>query len=95
MILSLGKINGKDRKMIAFLSGFMASAALFDLSHRRGFPELARYAIGCVLVLAVYALSHPDDKEQIKRLALTYLLVGCGVGAARVGRMVLALYGGK
>jgi hypothetical protein len=69
----------------AFMLSMFASVTLYKRTHANGFPELARYAIGGLLVLASYAILHPEDSEGLRRVALAFACTGAGVGIARVG----------
>lgn len=65
--------------------GFATSGVLYERTHRDGFPELARYLLGGLLVLACYALLYPGDREGLRRCALAFACAGVGVGLARIG----------
>ena len=68
----------------AIVSGYVTSALLYERTHRAGFPELGRYALGGMLVLMCYGLLFPDDREGLHRTALAFMSAGLGVGIARI-----------
>lgn len=68
--------------------GFIASALLYDITHCSGFPELARDAIGVLLVILVFAMLDPSDQEGQRRVFLSVAMIGLGVAFARVLRQL-------
>ena len=69
----------------AITLAFITSALLNERTHRAGFPELARYAIGGLLILAAYGLLYPDDTEARQRVLVAMSCAGIGVGLSRIG----------
>ena len=76
------------RLLIATVVGFLASALLYHRTHAAGFPELARYALGGVVVLLAFAVLHPGDDAGLRRLLLALACSGLGVSAARLWEMI-------
>jgi len=69
--------------LTCFLSGYVASALLREPTHRAGFPEVGRYAIGMCVVAIGMALGGVD-KAEIERFLLLSGATGAGVSIARV-----------
>ena len=75
-----------ERMVIAAVIGFGGSCALFDMLHKPGAPELARYGSGGVLIVrGAYVLFR--EEAALQTLA-TVALVGTGTALNRL-RMVL------
>ena len=67
------------------LLGYLASAFLRLPLHRERIPELARYTVGGLLVLAAFAWRDQSERHhETLELAAALLGVGLGVAAARL-----------
>lgn len=77
------------RLLIATVVGFLASALLYHRTHAPSFPELARYALGGVVVLLAFAVLHPGDDAGLRRLLLALACSGLGVAAARLWELIV------
>lgn len=77
------------RLLTATVIGFLASALLYQRTHAAGFPELARYALGGVVVLLAFAVLHPGDDAGLRHLLLALSCAGLGVSAARLWEMIV------
>lgn len=71
-------------EVVAVLTGFLASALLYKRTHEPGFPELARYAVGGLLVVLVHGILYPPGDQERERLFAALAAAGLGVAAARL-----------
>lgn len=76
-------------EIAAVLVGFLTSALFYKQTHGAGFPELARYVLGGLVVLVAYALLHPGDRVGLRRVWLALSIAGLGVGIARLWSLLL------
>lgn len=67
----------------AFITAFGCSALLYRLSHREQIPELARYGLGCLLIIAVLHILY-GDQTTTERAFVAAAITGLGVGTNRV-----------
>jgi hypothetical protein len=70
--------------LAGMVAGFLASFFLYRPTHREGFPELARYAIGGLLVVLVHGILYPPGDQERERLFAALAAAGLGVAAARL-----------
>ena len=70
--------------IVATAVSFITSALLYHPTHRRDFPELGRYVLGGLLVVAAHRLLFPAEREGVHRLGAALAATGLGVGLARI-----------
>jgi len=62
---------------------FSISYLLYDLTHRREVPEMVRYVVGCLTILAVDYVLYRDDRRFSEGF-VSMGVAGLGVGANRL-----------
>ena len=67
--------------------GFATSALLYEPLHREEIPELARYAVGGVLVVKVTDLIF-DDEHLTAKIFIAFCATALGVGLNRLRMQV-------
>lgn len=67
----------------AFITAFGCSALLYRISHKDQIPELARYSLGGLLVIAVLHILY-GDQSTTERAFVATAIAGLGVGVNRV-----------
>ena len=72
------------RLLAAMVAGFVTSLWLYRPTHREGFPELARYAVGGLLVVLVHGILYPPGENERERLFAALAAAGLGVAANRL-----------
>ena len=75
-----------EKGLLGVVAGAVASALLYDPMHKRNIPELARYGVGSVLIVAIVYMLY-GEKAALRTLAAASL-AGAGVG---INRLVMAM----
>ncbi|MBN2389906.1 MAG: hypothetical protein JXR84_04240 [Anaerolineae bacterium] len=71
------------RFLVAFMVSVASSALFYKPTHHPNVPELARYTIGGVLVLAVLYLLYGDE-DEVKHTFMATAIAGLGVATNRI-----------